>query len=667
MTEHPKFRRAEDGTLLLNFGEYGKEVEVAAISGDGRRVLTVREVGTAEVWELASGARVGLLRPASPLQGAKGEAPVASEFKVFIEAAALSADGTLALLGLNDGTAGVFQVSDGARLAVLHPPGEQPASGWGVIRAVAYSPDGALALVGFRGRCVGVWSTDGQRAVAFLRPPEPARLVGRPFVRDTLVSSVAASPDNRFVFAGCVDMTASIWDLAGGESVFEALEHAADTLGVFDDGDRFGWATTAGDVWCARSGAELRKVLATGEHWSEVALRGGEFLTRGSDGSVRHWTHDGTCTPLFSPGTPVSARWSDSARTLDFDGERLHYPESGNRLAIHSGGARMVVQRKPHLVKARFVPGGGAVALSGWSDEVELWSMEDGRCLRTFPSPGSVGDFALSADGRLIAMGEAGHGGGLYPRHVYLYEVATAKLLHRLEEHAWQVAALDFSPDGDRLASIGDEVVVWRLDTSPPRVELRVEVKRAGSAIRFLPDGRLLVLDDGRARVFRGPVEEQALEVPFEYRTPWCLSPDGDTLSLGLRNGVVRIELSTGKRQTWLAPIPRYEQLPSSELAQRAGIRNVCALWRTAWGRFTHQSDGPRGWVQPAHLSADGRVALPTRTGAVVLDVTEAPRVVASVPFEGKLRAGRVVGDSVVLVNEQGKVFQAELPGHPRA
>lgn len=39
--------------------EYGEEVEVAAIAGDGRRFLTVRDVGTADVWDAASAEKVG--------------------------------------------------------------------------------------------------------------------------------------------------------------------------------------------------------------------------------------------------------------------------------------------------------------------------------------------------------------------------------------------------------------------------------------------------------------------------------------------------------------------------------------------------------------------------------------------------------------------------------
>jgi hypothetical protein len=144
MTQHPKFQTTSDGTLLLNFGQYGQEVEVAAISGDGRRILTVRDVGKGEVRDAVSGSKVGEIQPDSPLQGTTDTALPTGTFEVFIESAALNRDGSTALLGLNDGTAGTFRVGDGVRLARLHPPDEEPATQFGVIGAVAYSPDGSL-------------------------------------------------------------------------------------------------------------------------------------------------------------------------------------------------------------------------------------------------------------------------------------------------------------------------------------------------------------------------------------------------------------------------------------------------------------------------------------------------------------------------------------------
>ena len=152
---HPKIRRGPGGNLLLNFGDYGQEVEVACFSGDGTRALTVREVGVARVWEVASGDLIGEIRPTSPLEGRK-VGPTTDDFRVFIEAAALDPSGGLALLGLNDGTACLFSVSDGAHRSTYRAPGTEESDGWELVRAVAFSPDESLAVVGFFSRCAGV-------------------------------------------------------------------------------------------------------------------------------------------------------------------------------------------------------------------------------------------------------------------------------------------------------------------------------------------------------------------------------------------------------------------------------------------------------------------------------------------------------------------------------
>src|SRR3954447_14006140 len=110
---HPKIRRGPAGELRLNFGDYGQEVEVACFTGDGTRALTVREVGIARVWDVASGDLIGEIRPTSHLEGGK-VGPTTDDFRVVIEPAALDPAGDLALLGLNDGTAGLFSVPDGA-------------------------------------------------------------------------------------------------------------------------------------------------------------------------------------------------------------------------------------------------------------------------------------------------------------------------------------------------------------------------------------------------------------------------------------------------------------------------------------------------------------------------------------------------------------------------
>lgn len=77
------------------------------------RLLTVKEVRLARIWDVTSCGQVAEIRPRSPLEGQLGVAPTASPFQVFIESAALDRAEHI-LLGLNDAMAGVFRVSAAA-------------------------------------------------------------------------------------------------------------------------------------------------------------------------------------------------------------------------------------------------------------------------------------------------------------------------------------------------------------------------------------------------------------------------------------------------------------------------------------------------------------------------------------------------------------------------
>ena len=653
MDQHPKIQSAPDGTLLLNFGQYGRSVEVGAISGDGQRVLTVREVGVAQIWDAVSGRRIAEIRPDSRLEGTTGTAPVAGAFHVFIESAALNQDGSVALLGLNDGTAGIFRVSDAMRIATLHRPDQQPASDWSVIRAVAFSPDGGHALVGFDDRSAGVWSARGNQLVAFLEVPDGDKLGGPPFPRSTLVTSIAMSPDNRWLFAGNADMTATIWDVTTGEVVFTATEHAEGTIAVFDTTAGFGWVTTRGSVWRSRRDEAPEKVLSSGELWQQAHVDGTMLLTRGLGGEVKQWDVAGGTPALLLSSQPDE--FPLSKRALASHGERILYSDGDRRVTSRRGAEQLTVNANARLTAARFAPAGNAFATGSW-DGVQLWSVPGGELIHSFP-PSSVGDFAFSPGGGLIAIGEIGSGGGLYTRHVYVYDMATGRQQYSHGEHQWQVSQVEFSPDATCVASLADDIVVWDLDRRS--VRLRIAADRTTTGFRFLPDGRLLVVGEGRARIFRADKMILEWAVPVDFRTKWCVSNDARTLTMELNQGVIRFDLETGAvLGMWVAPLPRPDQVPPASLARQVKARVAAALWRTEYGMFVHQSDGPRGWVQRLHLSPEGLIVVPTAKGAAVIRVANEPSVVGRVPFEGTLRASRIVDDEVLLVNEHGQLFR---------
>jgi WD40 repeat protein len=223
--DHATFQRGPDSDLRLKFSQLDRRSRLTAVSGDGSRLLTVAGVDMAHVWDLATGEKVSEFRPTSSLDGRVGIVSATEEFRTFIESSDLNVDGTRALLGLNDRTAVVFDVASGREVARLRSHGTEVAEAWGFVRAVAFSPDGMLALVGFYRRQVGVWSGDGSRLGALLQAAEPDRLVGSGYRHGPVVSRVAVSHDNAYVFAGCMDMTAFVWQLATKTVVFEAMEH----------------------------------------------------------------------------------------------------------------------------------------------------------------------------------------------------------------------------------------------------------------------------------------------------------------------------------------------------------------------------------------------------------------------------------------------------------
>jgi WD40 repeat protein len=661
--QHPKMFGDDEGSLFLNFGEYGQQVELACFSSDGTTLLVVKEVGMATVWDVASRVQVGAIHPTSPLVGRADASPFGIEFKVFIESVALNPDGSVALLGLNDGTAGIFSTRDGNRLSTFHLPDANPAEGWCVMRSVRFSLDGSLALVGFPRRTVGIWRTYDHTLVRLLTGSHSDRLFGTPVVRDTFTSTVTASNDNHYVFAGFVDMTATVWSLDSGEIVFEAYQHVENILDLWVAEESVRWATTGGCVWEGGNKAQISRLLDTGETWSEAGFtpNGETVIALTDEGTTRRWSCHGGAETL----EPADMYFSGETKTIRFG--------SSGKVALFTKETQTVVLTSPEKRRRNgfaLSPQEDIVATYGWSDTVELWRSATGECVQVLEQRERASTVAFSADGTLLAVGTFGSGGSGEVRPIYVWDTRTGALRCELRGHTHQVHALAFDPHNRCLvsASLDRTVRLWQLDHSLPS-QSSEKWRLFYDDLEFdhiavLSNGEVVVFRTGSVEVWHDQKKRLSIAVPYHFGTTWHITAHGSCLVGTFQHQIIRKwSLDTGQEiVAYQADIARPESLPSSTVVTDNRDRFLpmagCYLWRTRAGNFLHLGDGPRGWVTPLTFSTDGEsIALPGMPGAAMIQVTNAQRLVALMPFEGKLRASCILSNQNLMLSASGRLF----------
>jgi len=62
------------------------------------------------------------------------------------------------------------------------------------------------------------------------------------------------------------------------------------------------------------------------------------------------------------------------------------------------------------------------------------------------------------------------------------------------------------------------------------------------------------------------------------------------------------------------------------------------------------------------HLKPNRQVVLPTKDGAAVVTLSPEASLTYTIPFEGKLRASRILDDHIIFINEKGRIFRSEKP-----
>jgi WD40 repeat protein/tRNA A-37 threonylcarbamoyl transferase component Bud32 len=306
-------------------------------------------------------------------------------------------------------------------------------------------------------------------------------------------------------------------------------ETVVDLGGDFTEVDRVFWAA---DV--ERKGDHLLRRAMTGHSQDPVVL-----TKAPCEGNVELEAHfDSSWTSAEQVGLLLSA-----SRGHTRPARMLAFAPNGRTLAsaswdgtvilwdVAAGLPRLTLRALAEAYSVAFSADGRQV-LAGTRDRVEVWDAATGQARASFPAhAGAVLGLAVSPDGQLLATG--GDDG-----QVRLWDGVTLKEQAVLRGHTGAVSQVAFTRDGTTLASAGNDRTVRFWDI-PGRTAKAFVARhpREVWCLAFAPDGHTLAAaSEGMVKLWDVVAGKERLTIPLQPAASACglaFAPDGKTLVIG--------------------------------------------------------------------------------------------------------------------------------------
>ena len=435
-----------------------------------------------------------------------------------IKTVAFSPDGTLLASGGYDDTIELWDVAAGAAVRAL--TGHTDA-----IASLTFSPNGTQLASASRDKTIKIWDVGSGAEVRTLTGHRGA------------VLSVAFS--SRGVLASASeDATVKLWDANTGAELDTLVAGRAWVTSVAFNPDGSLLATASGDdtirLWDVGSGTEVRTLSSDGHEPDSVTFSpdGSQLASAGKDATSKVWdvTSGEEIRTLAGRGA-----WVNSV-AFGADGTTLASASEDSTVRLWdlvAGNDHRMFNHGTYAFSVSFDAGLTRFAYGG-RDHIGVWDLVAGAELHSRPveyagRPAFVTSEALSRDGTRLASA------GLIGTAVTLSDVATGTELRAFDGDAYGVTAVEFGPDGTRLASAHQDATIklWDVESGNELRTLTGHGEKVDS-LAFSPDGQRLASAawEDTIRLWDVASGEQVSTLTGHEIgvTSVCFSPDGAQL-----------------------------------------------------------------------------------------------------------------------------------------
>ena len=475
------------------------------------------------------------------------------------------------------------------------------------VTSVAISPDSRFLLSGSYDKTARIWDFATGRTLATLKG------------HSGHVSAVAFSPDGALAATASWDKTIALWDVATGQEVHTLRGHrgTVHSVAFYARGSRLISGGTYGGlmVWDAASGKHLMASRDQNRMSSfgtvAVSPNGARLATGGGHGYVKVWDLVSSKLIFRVPEQPGSGRgYATVAYSLD--GKRIVCAYLDGTVEVRdaeTGRVSLLLKgHSIHVYDVAFSPDGRTIVTGGKDSTVRLWDAQTGQQTRTFLGHArEVRSVTFSADGRWI-ISASGDG----TIKVWSRDALTPD--GPLKAHLRSVRGIAFSPDGKRLASasLDNTIRIWDLGT-------RGETRRLDGrySVAFSHTGKWIAGGSREGKgitLWNAATGEEVWSIKGYSHEVMTVrfSPDDKTLVTGSWDTTARAwDIKTGRAILSLSEHSgRVEGLAFSADGKRlatASYDGTARIWDFATGKELRRLTGHARPVYAVAFSPDGR------------------------------------------------------------